>query len=156
MGFCNISSDAIGLVWVCRDNGLISKEISHHPDIVNTLMSFSIFTYIKAVMGAHEFKVCLIDIIETVLIIRLVHPEDSKVCKKGEKTKSGDGPGDGSGIMLLNPSLEEMIRKLFSECCRFHRRGQITIEDRHWERRTLSAIGSGDIDQSISEGTPIV
>ena len=152
MGLCNVSSHAIGLVWVCRDNRLISKQILHHSDVVNTLMRFPIFAHIKAVMGADEFEVCLIDIVETVLIIRLIHAEYSKVCKEREKPKSGDSSGDGSGIMLLDPSLKEMVGKLFTECCRFDGGGQITIEDCHGKEGIPSNAGFGDIDQGISKG----
>ena len=123
IGFCHISNNTVGLVRVCWDNDFISKEILHHSNVVNALVGFPIFTHIQAIMGADEFEVRLIDVIETMLIICLIHTEDSKICEEREKTKSGDGSCDGGSIMLLDPSLEEMIWKLFGEPCRFHRGG---------------------------------
>jgi hypothetical protein len=156
MGLGHVSNDAVGLVRICRDNHFISEEVLYHSKIVNALMGFSILTHIQAIMGANEFEVRLIDIVEAMLIICLIHAKDAEVGKEREKTESGDRSCDGSGIVFLDSSLEEMIRKLFGEPCRFHRGSQVTIEDREGKRGALSDIGLGDIDEGISEGTSIV
>jgi len=82
---------------------LYPKRFRINSDIVNALMSFSIFTHIQAVMGADELEVRLIDIIETVLIVCLIHTEDTEVCKEREKTESGDRSCEGGRMMLLDP-----------------------------------------------------
>ena len=79
-------------------------------------MCLAVFAHIEAVMGADQFEICLIDVIETVLIIRLIDTEDSEVCEKRQKTESGDSSCDAGGIVLLNSPQEEMVWKLFTEC----------------------------------------
>src|SRR4030042_1634735 len=123
MVFCHISNYTVSLIRICWNNDFISKKVSHHSNVVNALVSFSIFTHIQTIMGADEFKVGLIDVIETMLIICLIHAKDSKICKKREEAKSGDGTCDGGSIVLLDSSLEEMFWKLFGKPCCFYRGG---------------------------------
>jgi hypothetical protein len=85
-------------------------------------VGFPIFTHVKAVMGADQFEVCIIDIIKPVLVIRFIHTEDPKVCEKREKAESGNGSCNGDCIMFLDSSLEEMVRKLFCKACCFYGR----------------------------------
>ena len=90
MGLGDISNDTVGLIGVCRDDDFVSEKVSHHSDIVNTLMSISIFANIKTVMGTDELEVCFVDIVETMLIIGLINAEDSKIRKEGEKSRLED------------------------------------------------------------------
>jgi hypothetical protein len=78
-------------------------------------MRFSILADIEAIMGADELEVRLIDVVETMLIIGFVHPEDAEVGKEGEETQGGDGSGNGGGMVLLDSTLEEITWKLLGE-----------------------------------------
>ncbi len=97
-------------------------------------------------MGADELEVCPIDIIESVLVIGLIDPEDPKIGKEREKTQRGDGSCNGSGIMFLDSSLEEMIGKLFGKSCCLCGGSEIAIEDHHGKRTILLKVGFGQID----------
>ena len=90
------------------------------------------------------------------LVIGLIDTEDTKVGKEGEKANGGYGSSDGSGIVFLDPSLEEMVREISGITCRFYGRGKITIEDRNGKKAILSNVGLSQIDQGISEGDPLV
>src|SRR4030067_3844605 len=92
MGFCHVSNGTIGLVGVCRNNDFISEEILHDSDVVNTLVGFPIFSHIQAIMSTDELEVRLVNVIKTMLVIRLIHTKDAEVSKEREKAKGGDRP----------------------------------------------------------------
>src|SRR4030067_1089914 len=88
MGFCHVSNGTIGLVGVCRNNDFISEEILHDSDVVNTLVGFPIFSHIQAIMSTDELEVRLVNVIKTMLVIRLIHTKEAEVSKEREKAKS--------------------------------------------------------------------
>src|SRR5512147_2040101 len=156
VGFCQVSNDTVGLIGIRRNDDFISEQVLHHSYVVNALMRLSVLAHIQPGVGADQLEVCLVDVIETMLIVRLVDPENTEVGKEGDKAECGRRPGNGGGVVLLDASLKKMIGELFCEPCGFDGRCQIAIEDRHGKRSAFSNISCGDVEEGISKGAPVV
>ncbi len=72
-------------------------------------MGFSVLADIKPHMRAYELEVCMVDVAQAVLVVGFAHAEDAEIGKKRNNAVGGKSPCHGSGIMLLNAHLEEMV-----------------------------------------------
>ena len=104
-----MTHDAIGLVRICRHIDGHAEDVSQDSDVIDALVSPTVFSHIEAQMRACDLQMRVIDVTEAMLVVGLAHSEDTEIREYCSDSAGREGSCTGGRVMFLDPGLKEMI-----------------------------------------------
>ena len=104
-----VAGGVVGLVGVGGDDEFPAEEVPHHTHVVDALVGLAVLAHVQPDVGGDQFQVGLVDSSEALMVVGLVDTEDAEICEQAHHPRYRGSSGNGCGVVLLDPSLEEVL-----------------------------------------------